>query len=106
MRAGTLVALGRHGFPVPTAEGPTSVHLLMKPTLADDDDRFKAGAHAHVRTLGGVVAAFDNEPRHANDLARSFPEALVVHLATDHSGRDVPLDGAIPSIADFRMEEE
>jgi len=34
-----------------------------------------------------VLAAFDNEPGHANDYRASFPEATVVLVATGHSGR-------------------
>jgi hypothetical protein len=100
MRAGTVYALGRNGFPVPPGNG-TPVHLLMKPALEESDDLFKAAAHARVRELGRVIAAFDNEPLHANDLAASFPEATVVRLTTDHSGRDVALAKGILEIPDF-----
>jgi hypothetical protein len=100
MRAGTMDVLARHGFPVPPGR-PAPVHLLMKPTLEESDDLFKAEAHARVQRLGRVVAAFDNEPLHANDLARSFPEATVVHLDTDHSGRQIALAPGIPSIPHF-----
>ncbi len=101
MRAGTLDTLARHGFPVPPGNG-AGVHLLLKPTLEESDDTFKADAHATVRVLGPVIAAFDNEPTHANDLQKSFPEAIVVHLDTDHSGRQVAVAHGIPSIPDFR----
>jgi len=48
-----------------------------------------------------VVAVFDNEPTHVNDYRRRFPEATVVHLATDHSGRPVALLEGILSVPDF-----
>jgi hypothetical protein len=99
MRAGTIEVFARYGFPLP--QQPGDVTLLMKPMLLEDDDAFKAAAHARVRALGWVVAAFDNEPAHANDLARSFPGARVVHVATDHSGRDIALLPGIPSLPDF-----
>jgi hypothetical protein len=101
MRPGTEHVLEQHGFPAPGAPGVT---LLMKPRFEDHDDAFKVSAHAHVRQVGHVVAAFDNEPTHANDLFRSFPDATVVHLATDHSGRKVELLEAIRSIPDFRRD--
>jgi hypothetical protein len=47
------------------------------------------------------VAAFDNEPTHANNYRAAFPHALVVHLATDDSGRPVTLADGIVSIRDF-----
>ncbi len=97
MRAGTVRAMKRSGMPTPERR----VHLMMKPSLREDDDAFKSLAHRHVRDLGTVVAAFDNEPTHANGFRRSFPEARVVHLATDHSGRPVPLLEGIVSIPHF-----
>jgi hypothetical protein len=100
MRAGTMTSFARHGFPLPPGNG-RPVYLVMKPTLDESDDAFKAAAHAKVRELGAVVAAFDNEPTHVNDLAQSFPEAIVVHLATDHSGRQVALQSGIASIPSF-----
>jgi hypothetical protein len=101
MRAGTIETLRSHGFPVPPGNGQP-VYLLMKPNVEEEDDAFKAAAHTRVRVLGPVIAAFDNEPLHANDLAKSFPDAIVVHLDTDHSGRQVALALGIPSISDFR----
>jgi hypothetical protein len=53
--------------------------------------------------MGQVIAAFDNEPMHANDYRRNFPEAKVIHLATDHSGRPVELLEGIVSVPNFRL---
>ena len=103
MRSGTIDTLRRHGFPLPPGNG-TAVHLIMKPRVSDDDDAFKQSTHPHVRVLGQVIAAFDNEPLHANDLLRSFPHARVVHLRTNHSGRAIVLSPGIVSIDDFREE--
>lgn len=99
MRAGSVECFGRHGFPVPDGD---RVQLWMKPTLEEHDDDYKARVHADLLKVGTVVAAFDNEPIHVNDYRRSFPQALVVHLATDHSMRDTLVEPGIPSIADFR----
>lgn len=100
MREGSVESLRMGGFPVPEGERVT---LIMKPTLEMTDDDFKRIAHARLRKLGTVIAAFDNEPIHINDYHRVFPEALAVHLATDHSGRDIPVDNSIPSIPDFTL---
>ena len=48
-----------------------------------------------------MVAAFDNEPAHINGYREAFPDAFCVHLATDHSMRDIPLADGILSISDF-----
>lgn len=100
MRAGSVACMRRHGMVTPDEK---RVLLVMKPTLSDDDDAFKREAHARLGRLGTVVAAFDNEPTHANDYQRRFPEALVIHLATDHSGRPVTLLDGIISVPHFTL---
>jgi hypothetical protein len=97
MRAGSVASFQRLGFPLP---GP-SVHLLMKPTFDVSDDDWKVTAYARLRELGRVVAVFDNEPTHVNGYRQAFPEAIAVHLDTDHSGRDVALADGIVSVRDF-----
>lgn len=97
MRAGTERSFERLGFPCPGAE----VRLLMKPTFELSDDDWKELAYPQLRALGRVVAVFDNEPTHVNGYRVGFPDALVVHLATDHSGRPVELLAGIPSVASF-----
>lgn len=99
MRAGTEACIERTRMPMPSSNG--HVRLLMKPRLPDDDDAFKREAHAQLKSMGTVLAAFDNEPIHINDYAKVFPEAIPVHLATDHSGRDVELDPRCISIPHF-----
>ncbi|MGA9525374.1 MAG: hypothetical protein WBV82_28200 [Myxococcaceae bacterium] len=98
MREGSIGAMRQHGFPLPDDE---RVLLIMKPSADVHDDDFKREAHAKLGTLGTVVAAFDNEPTHVNDYRRRFPEATVVHIATDHSGRPVELLEGIISIPHF-----
>ncbi len=100
MREGSAESLRAGGFPVP---GVPRVELIMKATLEETDDAFKRVAHARLRALGTVVAAFDNEPTHINDYHRVFPEALSVHLDTDHSGRPVKVEDGIPAVPDFRL---
>jgi hypothetical protein len=98
MRAGSVESFARLGFPVP---GPR-VQLLMKPVFELSDDDWKTEAYARLRQLGGVVGVFDNEPTHVNGYRAGFPDATVVHLATDDSGRPVSLAAGIVSIKDFR----
>jgi predicted secreted acid phosphatase len=98
MRPGTVDNFARLGYPLPGAR----VHLLMKPVFELSDDDWKLEAYARLRQIGAVVAVFDNEPTHVNGYRAGFPEATVVHLATDDSGRPVPLAEGVVSIKDFR----
>jgi hypothetical protein len=105
MRDGTLAAFRRAGFPMPgeaasgSAGGLGGVDLWLKPVRAADDD-----CHARLAAMSGVACAFDNEPTHVNAYKRAFPEAVVVHLDTDHSQRPVEVLESIPSILDFRLD--
>ena len=81
--------------------GFSGARLLMKPRASDNDDHFKRQAHAQLAEMGTGLAAFDNEPTHINDYAEKFPEAIPVHLATDHSGREVRLHPRCVSIPHF-----
>jgi hypothetical protein len=101
MRAGTEACMRQQGLPVP---GEGRIHLLMKPHASDNDDAFKRQAHARLGEWGTLIAAFDNEPTHANDYLRRFPQAQVIHLATDHSGRPVTLLEEIVSVPHFFHE--
>ena len=98
MRDGTLQAMQRHGLPLPNGD---TVLLLMKAAPEMHDDEYKREAQARIATLGAVIAAFDNEPTHVNEYRRSFPDAVIVHLATDHSGRPVELLEGIVSVPHF-----
>lgn len=98
MREGTLACFARERMPLPD---DARVRLLCKPSVDVTDDSWKSRALPLVEALGDVVAAFDNEPAHVNTYAARWPGALVVHLATDHSGRRIPLAPGVPSVADF-----
>jgi hypothetical protein len=101
MGPGTLESFRRVGFPLPEGQ---RVQLWLKPKLADDDDAWKEICHRRLLDLSGIACAFDNEPTHVNAYRRSFPEAVVVHLDTDHSRRPVEVQSDIPSIHDFVMD--
>lgn len=98
MRDGSVECMRMCGFPIPDGK---SVQLIMKPKLEEDDDAFKKRAYEQLRSLGRVVAAFDNEPIHVNGYKEAFPEAHVIHLDTDSSGRPVAVLESIPSVLDF-----
>ncbi|HWM84643.1 MAG TPA: HAD family hydrolase [Kofleriaceae bacterium] len=98
MRGGTLVCFERTNFPCPDGG---AIELLMKPELEEHDDLYKSRTYATLREHGQLVAAFDNEPAHINGYREAFPDALCVHLATDHSMRDIALVDGITSIRDF-----
>jgi hypothetical protein len=97
MKDGTLTAMRKCGFPLPGDH----VHLIMKPRSEMNDDEFKRQAHHQISALGTVIAAFDNEPTHVNDYRSTFPDATVVHLTTDHSGRPVALLKGVLSVPHF-----
>jgi phosphoglycolate phosphatase-like HAD superfamily hydrolase len=116
MEAGTRFTLERHGFPLPspasrgggvagTSPLPDGdgVFLLMKPGEGLLDDAWKVLARDAVEARGTPVLVMDNEPAHVNAYARAWPRALAVHLDTDHSGRPVEVDPAIPSVRDLRL---
>jgi len=66
-----------------------------------------AGKSTLLRTIAGLLRPWegtillDNEPIHVNDYRRKFPEAVVVHLATDHSGRAAEISQGVLSIPHF-----
>jgi hypothetical protein len=100
MRPGTEKSMRREGLPLAAPGQP--IALMMKPEQAMDDDDFKRRAHVELGQLGQVIAAFDNEPIHANDYRTRFPDAVVIHLATDHSGRSAELLEGVQSIPHFQ----
>ncbi len=98
MEDGTRETFRLHGFPQPDGE---RVHLHLKPARDLHDDAWKAQAVALVERLGPVAAAFDNEKTHANAYAAAWPDAQVVLLDRDDSGRPVELLERIRAIRDF-----
>jgi len=100
MRQGTVESFLRFGFPAPD---DAEVHLEMKPVPTDKDDEFKRRIPERLNQIGTVFAAFDNEPTHINSYRLAFPSAFAVHLATDHSGRDVVLEEGVVSVPDFEL---
>ena len=98
MLTGTQESLVRLGFPAPDVG---STVLLLKPDAGMHDDVWKERAVELASKLGPVVAAFDNEPTHINGYRQAWPNALCVRVATDHSGRPVPLAPGILEVGSF-----
>jgi hypothetical protein len=98
MGAGTIESFRRAGFPLPDGG---QVQLWLKPKFEDNDDAWKELCHARLLAMRGISCAFDNEPTHVNAYKKAFPDAVVVHLDTDHSRRPVEVLQSIPSIHDF-----
>lgn len=108
MRAGTLESLERLGFPVPSSLPKPSggrenhpLQLITKPAFDESDDLYKQRIIGTIRNSTHVLAAFDNEPVHINYYNSACPDALSVHLMTDHSMRKTQLNEAVYSIRDF-----
>ncbi|HLV60347.1 MAG TPA: HAD family hydrolase [Fredinandcohnia sp.] len=100
MRPGTVRALRAHAFPAP---GEARAALWMKAGPHVADDAFKRGVCVELAAEGLVFALFDNEPTHVNGYREAFPQAHVVHVATDHSGRPVQVHPSIPAVPDFLL---
>jgi hypothetical protein len=98
MRTGTVESFHEPAFPVPDGD---RIQLLMKPNLEESDDVYKDRTYAVLRELGALVAAFDNEPTHINGYKDAFNDATCVHLATDHSLREVKVAEGVVSIRNF-----
>lgn len=98
MGRGTRESLRAHRFPLDEER----VILRLKPRFEDEDLAFKRGVVEELRTIGQVVAAFENEPANANLFAEAFPEAHVLFLETVHSPNPPPLAPRIVRLKDFR----
>jgi hypothetical protein len=103
MRQGSVASFVSGGYPLPDGE---RIHLMMKPQIDIADDTWKRDVAGILRSMGGPVTAFDNEPIHINGYKLDFPQCYAVHLDTDHSGRPVEVLADIPSIRDFRLPPE
>lgn len=101
MRRGTLQSLEMHGFPLPEDKTAT---LITKPTYETSDLEFKQKAIERIRDLGVLTAAFDNEPKMNNTLARAFSDSLHVFLDTMHSPDWELLEPDILVMKDFALE--
>lgn len=92
MAAGTVASMRALGFPI----GVPHTVLATKPPGPETDQAFKVAALSWCARLGRVVLLAENEPAHANEMQRAFPEALTVLVGTRHSPRaPEPLAGVV-----------
>ncbi len=90
MGDGTRENLVRDLFPWNTPR----THLLMKPRAELPDLEHKVNAQTYIRSRGGLIASFENEPPNVVALSQIFPEAMHVFVETvfsDHPA--LPQDG-------------
>jgi phosphoglycolate phosphatase-like HAD superfamily hydrolase len=97
MLVGTVKALQRDGFPVGTCDN----RLITKGDFAREDHAFKADVIAHLRRVGRVVGAFDNEPGLCNLFREAFEDAVVVWLDTSFAPGAPALRSDVLPVADF-----
>ena len=97
MRKGTEQALRRCGFPY----GIDRTVLFTKPKFEMEDTAYKMDALEEIAKLGTVMVSIDNEPANINRMSERFPDALCVHIETDHSFREDRPDKQIPRLRSF-----
>ncbi len=122
MRAGTIAALTRDGFPLPDDRTllickDTSNTAIWSADNAEHDRiaatrqadaEFKSRARAHAQQLGSVIASFDNEPVNVNDNFKTFHDparggiGFAVQLNTQVAHAEPLVAGAVV-IDGFRM---
>ena len=97
MRQGTEQALRRCGFPYDIDR----TVLFTKPKFEMEDTAYKMKALEEISTLGTVAVSIDNEPANINSMTERFPDALCVHIETDHSFREDRPHKYIPRLRSF-----
>ena len=97
MRKGTEQALRRCGFPYDIER----TVLFTKPTFNMEDTAYKMEALEEIAKIGTVAVSIDNEPANINSMSERFPEALCVHIETDHSFREDRPHKHLPRLRSF-----
>lgn len=101
MSVGTKAALTRDGFPFDPKGG--SARLILKPEFKTDDATYKRQAAEVIRTMGTVVAAYDNEPANITVFSEKYPNAMKVFVDTEYSSKPTEAGVAIYRVKDFRF---
>lgn len=118
MQKGSLIKLKADGYPV----GVERTEIIFKPfsnselkkqtktkdeyaaLVAKTDAEFKASAVSKAKSLGTVVASFDNDPTHINIYFNSFHKdgvGVAVWLDTDHAPNPPTLEAGIAHVSGF-----
>lgn len=98
MYLGTSRSLHEAGFPI----GTIRTQLLMKPRFDASDIGFKVETIPAIRAKGPIVLVVDNDPRVLNPLAALAPEAIAVHMVTQHPKDAPPVAAGVETASDFR----
>jgi hypothetical protein len=99
MREGTIANLTRDGFPW----GHPSVQLWMKPSRLISDLVFKKTAAERLRSLGVLIASFENEPHNVAGLQSLYPDAMHVWMDTLCSDHPAPICQGLYRIQSFDL---
>ncbi len=99
MREGTMANLARDGFPL----GHSSTQLWMKPSKVMSDLVFKKNAAERLRSLGVLIASFENEPHNVAGLQSLYPEAMHVWMDTLCSDQPAPICQGLYRIQGFEL---
>jgi len=97
MLVGTVKSLHRDGFPV----GTFDTRIVLKDDFHRADHDYKKSVIDHLKRVGHVVGAFDNEPGLCNLFKEAFPEAEVVWLDTSHAPGAPDVRDDITTVGDF-----
>jgi beta-phosphoglucomutase-like phosphatase (HAD superfamily) len=100
MLGATAAALFEHGFPM----GVAGVELLCKHDPSFSDEAYKRVAMPSLKRIGEVVTVFDNEPANCNVALKTYPNALIVCLDTQHVPGAPELDAGVVTIRGFARE--
>jgi hypothetical protein len=101
MKDGTAKNILEHGFPL----NDNLENLLLKPHSKIPDHVFKHDAMEKVKTMGTMIAGFDNEPLNTNIFKEHFPESEVFFLETNHSLNPPNLIDKIHTIPNFSYKD-
>lgn len=100
MSLGSFQSLRDLGFPI----GLVGTELVCKPDFNTPDESFKRDVGLHLRRVGDVVAAFDNEPGNCNAFLEMYPDAESIFVDTQHLPGAPKLHPKVHVIPDIRMK--
>lgn len=100
MAFGTYDQLRFHRFPIESER----TRLILKPKRHIDDLEFKAQAVEYLKSVGEVVATFENEPKNLVAMSKVLgPNTMHVFIETVSSDHPAPAGKNLYRIQNFRM---
>jgi phosphoglycolate phosphatase-like HAD superfamily hydrolase len=97
MEQGTLTALQNLGFPVDGSH----IHFYFKPDIGMEDHLFKISVLDHIKQLGPVLAALENELPNLNAMADKFSDALMYWRPTLYAPNPPPPHERVKFLREF-----